>query len=48
MQRAIIARYGCMCLPPRGTTGLRLKTHDILYFGIDILQVVRVSRACSR
>lgn len=29
MQRAIIARYGCVCLPPRGATGLRLKAHDI-------------------
>lgn len=25
----IIARYGCMCLPPRGATGLRLKTQGI-------------------
>lgn len=48
MQRAIIARYGCTCLPPRGATGLRLKTHGILNFGIDILWVVRVSRAYSR
>lgn len=29
MQRAIIARYGCMRLPSRGATGLRLKTQDI-------------------
>lgn len=28
-QRAATARYGCMCLPPRGATGLRLKTQDI-------------------